>query len=126
MHNWGSSPFRSPKAIFHANRTARYSVSIRAVRRDTTPTRFQDLSAVENCVSRGLDRRSSVCRYVVSLGGLLVYYPFGQLGASQHPPSPEALSTDDIPAPTPGWMAPAGQAHHSPEKDAHAMAREWA
>ena len=114
-----------PEAIFHANHTVRYSVSIRAVRRETTPTRFQDLSAVEKCVSHGLDRRSSVCRYAVSLG-LLVYYPFDQSGASQHPPSPDALSTEDIPAPTPGWRAPVEQAIHSPGKDAHAMAHEWA
>ena len=39
-----------PEAIFHANHTARYSVFIRAVNRESTPTRFQDLTTVENCV----------------------------------------------------------------------------
>ena len=112
-----------PKAIFHANHTVRYSVSIRAVNRETTPTRFQDLTTVENCVSHGLDRRSSVCRYAVSLG-LLVYYPFGQSDTAQHLPSPEAISTEDAPTPTPGWMAPAKQAHYSPAKHAHVMARD--
>ena len=113
-----------PEAIFHANHTVRYSVSIRAVSGETTPTRFRDLSTAENCVSHGLDRRSSVYRYAVSLG-LLVYCPFGQSDTAKHPPLPEALSADDIPTPTPGWMAPAEQAHHSRAKDAHIMAREW-
>ena len=57
----------------------------------------------------------------------MVYYPYGQSGTEQHLPSPEALSADDIPIPTTGWMmAPAEQAHRSPAKDAHVMAREWA
>ena len=37
-----------------------------------------------------------------------------------------SLSTEDILVPTPGRMAPAEQAHHSPAKDVHVMAREWA
>ena len=114
-----------PEAIFHANHTVRYPVSIRAVNDETTPMRFQNLSTVEHCTSLGLEQRSSVCRYAVSLG-LVVYYPYGQTGTEQHLPSPEALSTDDIPTPTPGWMAPVEQAYHTPTKDAHIMAREWA
>ena len=35
-----------PEAIFHANHTVRYPVSVRAVRRDPTSTRVQDLSTV--------------------------------------------------------------------------------
>ena len=58
--------------------------------------------------------------------GLVVYCPYGQSGAEQHLPSPQALSAEDIPVPTPGWTAPAEQAHHSPAKDAHVVAREWA
>ena len=114
-----------PEAIFHANHTVRYPVSIRAVGSETTPARFQGLFTVDNCASHGLEKRSSVCRYAVS-PGLMVHYPFGQSGTEQHLPSPEALSTDDNPTPTPGWMAPVEQAHHSPAKDAHIMTREWA
>ena len=55
---------------------------------------------------------------------VVVYYPYGQSGTEQHLRSPEALSTEDILVPTPGWMAPAEQAHHSPAKDAHVMARD--
>jgi hypothetical protein len=87
--------------------------------------RFQNLSTVEHCTYLGLEQRSSVCRYAVSLG-LVVYYPYGQTGTEPYLPSPEALSTDDIPIPTPGWMAPVEQAYHTPTKDAHIMAREWA
>ena len=112
-----------PEAMFHANHTVRYPVSIRAVSSEITPTRFQNLSTVAHCTSLGLEQRSSICRYAVSLG-LVVYYPYGQSGTEQHLPSPEALSTEDILIPTPGWMAPAEQAHHSPAKNAHVMARE--
>ena len=114
-----------PEAIFHANHTVRYPVSIRAVGAHTTPTRFQDLSTVAHCASVGLEQRSLVCRYAVSMG-LVVYYPYGQSGTEQYLPSPQALSAEDIPVPTPGWTAPAEQAHHSPAKDAHVTAREWA
>ena len=82
-----------PEAIFHANHTVRYPVSIRAVGDETTPARFQNLSTVEHCTSLGLEQRSSVCRYAVSLG-LVVYYPHGQAGTEEHLPSPEAPSAD--------------------------------
>ena len=89
------------------------------------PTRFQNLSTVEGCALLGLEKRSSACRHAVSLG-LVVYYPYGQSGTEQHLPSPEALSPNDILTPTPGWMAPVERDHHSPAKDVHVMAREWA